>query len=215
MTFKILAAAALGGTAAIAISTVAFAQAAAPTATAAAAAPPVTHGAAPAGVCIFSSQGAVATSTVGKYVDTRMKQIVGVVNAELNTEKTAIETEAKAIEAGRATMQPDALEKRSSDLQVRYNAFQRKGQQRQREIEATEQKAYARVGTELDPAVRVAYQAKGCALLLDRQAVMLGNPSMDITPQVVTALNGKITQFTFDRERLDAAPATAAAPAAR
>jgi len=212
MTFKILAAAALGGTAAIALSTVAFAQAAAPTATAAAA-PPVTHGAAPAGVCIFSSQGAVATSTVGKYVDTRMKQIVGVVNAELNTEKTAIETEAKAIEAGRATMQPDALEKRSSDLQVRYNAFQRKGQQRQREIEATEQKAYARVGAELDPAVRVAYQAKGCALLLDRQAVMLGNPSMDITPQVVTALNGKITQFTFDRERLDAAPA--AAPAAR
>ncbi len=213
MTFKIFAAAALGGTAAIALSTVAFAQA--PTATAAAAAAPaVTHGAAPAGVCIFSSQGAVATSTVGKYVDTRMKQIVGVVNAELNTERTSIENDAKALDTARATLSADVLEQRSAALQVRANAFQRKGQQRQREIEATEQKAYARVGTELDPAVRVAYQAKGCALLLDRQAVMLGNPSMDITPQVVTALNGKITQFTFDRERLDAAPA-AAAPAAR
>jgi outer membrane protein len=40
----------------------------------------------------------------------------------------------------------------------------------------------------------------------------LANPAMDITQQVVTALNGKITQFAFDRERLDAAAPTAAAP---
>jgi outer membrane protein len=38
---------------------------------------------------------------------------------------------------------------------------------------------------------------------------------MDITPQVVTALNAKITQFTFDRERLDQAAAPAGAPAPR
>jgi outer membrane protein len=209
MTLKIFAAATLAGVAATAVSTAAFAQAAAP---AAAAAPAVTHGAAPAGVCIFNSQAAVATSTVGKFVDTRMKQIVGVVNAELTTERTAIENEAKAIDAAKATLQPDVLEKRSSDLQVRYNAFQRKGQLRQREIETTEQKAYNRVATELDPMVRAAYQQKGCALLLDRQAVLLGNPAMDITSAVVTALNAKLTQFTFDRERLDAA--AAATPAA-
>jgi outer membrane protein len=43
---------------------------------------------------------------------------------------------------------------------------------------------------------------------------------MDITPQVVTALNAKITQFAFDRERLDqqaggpqvARPASPSAP---
>jgi outer membrane protein len=213
MTFKIFAAATLAGVAATALSTAAFAQAPAAPAAAAPAAPAVTHGTAPPAVCIFNSQAAVATSTVGKFVDTRMKQIVGVVNAELTTERTAIENEAKAIDAGKATLQPDVLEKRSSDLQVRYNAFQRKGQQRQREIETTEQKAYNRVATELDPMVRTAYQQKGCALLLDRQAVLLGNPTMDITPAVVTALNAKITQFTFDRERLDAA-AGAAAPAA-
>lgn len=212
MTLKIFAAATLAGVAATALSTAAFAQA---PAAAAPAAPAVTHGTAPPAVCIFNSQAAVATSTVGKFVDTRMKQIVGVVNAELTTERTAIENEAKAIDAGKATLQPDVLEKRSADLQVRYNAFQRKGQLRQREIETTEQKAYNRVATELDPMVRAAYQQKGCALLLDRQAVLLGNPTMDITPAVVTALNGKLTQFTFDRERLDAAAAAAPAAAPR
>jgi outer membrane protein len=34
---------------------------------------------------------------------------------------------------------------------------------------------------------------------------------MDITPQVVTALNAKITQFAFDRERLDQPQAAGAA----
>jgi outer membrane protein len=40
---------------------------------------------------------------------------------------------------------------------------------------------------------------------------MIANPEMDLTSQAVTALNAKITQFTFDREHLDtgAAPATA------
>jgi len=34
---------------------------------------------------------------------------------------------------------------------------------------------------------------------------------MDITPAAITALNAKITQFTFDRERLDTQPAAAPA----
>ena len=48
------------------------------------------------------------------------------------------------------------------------------------------------------------------------RALARANPAMDITPAVVTGLNAKITQFAFDRERLDqaaAAPPSGAAPA--
>jgi outer membrane protein len=62
--------------------------------------------------------------------------------------------------------------------------------------------------------IRQAYQQKGCSVLLQRNAVVLANPAMDITPQVMTALNGKITQFAFDRERLDQAVTTPTAAAA-
>jgi hypothetical protein len=62
--------------------------------------------------------------------------------------------------------------------------------------------------------VRQAAQARGCGLLLDQQSVFISNPSMDITPQVVTALNGKLTTFTINRERLPDQPAPAAAGAA-
>ncbi len=180
-----------------------------------AAAPAVTHGPAVPGMCIISVEAAIGGSTVGKYVDTRMQQIVGQVNAELNGEKTAIENEGRTLETQRATLDRTILEQRAAALQVRANALQRKAQQRERELQATEQKAVGRIGQEMEPLIRTAYQQKGCSILVNRQAVVIASPAMDITPAVVTALNAKLTQFAFDRERLDQAPAPAQTPGAR
>jgi Skp family chaperone for outer membrane proteins len=198
MTSKFLAAT-VSGLAALATASGAFAQAAPP------AAPPVTHGAPIAGVCIFSSQRAVATSQVGKAVDARLKTIISQVNAELTAERTSLDNDAKALDAKKATLDQSALEQQAAALQVRANAWQRKGQLRQREVEATEQKQLARVYQELDPAIRQAYQAKTCSILIERESVLLGNPAMDITDAVVAAVDARIKTLTFDRERLDQA----------
>lgn len=192
---------------ALALATSASAQ----TAPAAApAAPAVTHGPALPGVCIFSSQRAVATSLVGKAVDARLKTIIQQVNAELTAERTGLDNEAKALDGKKATLAQDALEQQAAALQVKANAWQRKGQLRQKEVEATEQKALQRVYQELDTPIRQVYQAQKCSLLMDRESVMLANPAMDITDGVVTALDARIKTLTFDRERLDQAPGAAA-----
>jgi len=208
MTFKTFVAGASAAAITLTSASAAFAQA-----PAAPAAPAITHGAAIPGICTFSGQAVLGNSTVGKYVITRLQQLGQQANAELNAEQTSLQNDAKALDAQRTTLDQSTLESRAASLQVRDNALQRKAQQRQRELQATEQKAVSRVYTEMEPFVRQAYQAKACAILLDRQGVQLANPAMDITQQVVTALNGKITQFAFDRERLDQAAApTAAAP---
>lgn len=177
--------------------------------TAAPAAPAVRHGAAIAGLCTLSPEAVAGTSTVGKYVSTRLQQIAAQVNAELSGEKTAIDNEAKALQAAPQGGDQAALQTRLTALQTRAEAFNRKAGQREQEIQATEQKALARISTEMNPLVRTAYEAKGCSILLQREAVLMANPASDITPDVVTALNAKITQFTFDRERLDAQAAAA------
>ena len=215
MIFNKTSAVAGGAAVLIAFASAASAQQAPAPRPAAPAAPPVTHGPALAGVCIFSSARAVATSDLGKYVDGRLQQIVTQVNSELNAEKAAIETEARAIDAARATLTPEAVASRGEALQVRANAFQRKAQLREREVQATEQKAYVRVAQELDPVVRTVYQQRQCSLLLDRQSVLLANPAMEITDLAVAGLNAKIKSFTFDRERLDAAPQLPTAPVRR
>ena len=197
MTSKFLSAAA-SGVVAIAMSTSAMAQTAP-------AAPAISHGAPITGVCIFSSQRAVGSSAVGKAVDARLKTIIAQVNAELTGERTALDNEAKALEAKKATLDQGALEQQAAGLQVKANAWQRKGQLRQKEVEATEQKALSRVYQELDPAIKQVYQQRTCGMLVDRESVLLANPAMDITDAVVVALNARIKTLTFDRERLDQA----------
>lgn len=185
---------------------------AAPRPAAAPAAPQVRHGPAIAGICTYSSDRAIGASDVGKYVDGRMKQLITEANSELSGEENAVKTEAKAIDAARATSTADVIEKRASDLQVRYNALVRKKDLRQRELQATERKALMRILQELDPIALAAYQQRNCSILLG-DGVLIANPQMDLTDAVMTGLNAKIKTFPFNRERLDA-PAPAAAPAA-
>ena len=204
MTFKTLAMAGCAMSFALSGATSALAQAPA-------AAPLVTHGAPIAGVCVFSGDGAIGASTVGKFVFTRLQQLTQQASAEVSAEEATLSTEAKALDGQRATLDQNAFETRASAIQVRANALQRKVQQRNAEMQRTQEKALGRLSDEIAPLVRSNYQAKGCSLLLNRDALTLNlsNPAMDITPQVVTGLNAKITQFAFDRERLDQ-PASAA-----
>jgi Skp family chaperone for outer membrane proteins len=210
MTIKALVAATCVAAITVSASSAAFAQAA----PAAAAAPAVTHGPALPGVCVLSLEGAITTSTVGGYVQTRLQQIATQVQAELKAEDTALQNEAKTLEGQRASLDQNTFEQRASALQVKANAFQRKAQLRERELSATQQKALGRVGQELDPIVRQVYQQRQCSLLLNRDSVVIANPAMDVTQPVVTALNAKIQQFSFDRERLDQAATPAQTPAA-
>ncbi len=176
--------------------------------------PQVTHGAPVPGVCVFSGEAAIGASTVGKFVFTRLQQLTQQASAEVSAEETTLNTDAKTLDGQRATLDQNAFETRASAIQVRANALQRKVQQRNAEMQRTQEKALGRLSDEIAPLVRTSYQAKGCSILLNREALTLNlaNPAMDITAPVVTALNAKITQFTFDRERLDQAATNPAAP---
>ncbi|MEO8925951.1 MAG: OmpH family outer membrane protein [Caulobacteraceae bacterium] len=211
MTKKLLAL----GTASVftlaAIASGAFAQAKAPARPAAApAASPIPNGPAIPGLCVISIDTAISASTVGQYVSSRMNQIVAQVKAEIGPENTAIETDGRTLDAARPTLDAATFQSRAQALQVRINALRQKADLRQREIQATDQKSINRIAQELDPIARQLYEQRRCSALIDKRSVMMNNPDMDLTSQAVTALNAKIQQFAFDRERLDTA---AAAPA--
>lgn len=200
MSFKTLVAGACVATMSFAAASSAMAQTAAP------AAAPAALGPAIANVCVLSVEGAIATSTVGKYVSSQMDSIIKATSTELSGERTAIETEGKTLESQRNTLDQATLQTRAGALQTRANNLNRKAALREREVGATQQKALNRVGQEMDPVIRQIAQQKQCGLVLSREAVIVANQSMDITPQVVAGLNAKITQFAITRERLDQQP---------
>jgi outer membrane protein len=166
----------------------------------------VTHGPPIPGVCIFNEQAALANSLVGKAVATRYQQLVQQAGAELDPQVTSFQADRRALEAARGTLDEPTYEKRAADLNLRAHNLQQLHDQRQQELEYTRQKQLARVGQEIVQVLPGAYMQAKCSLLLDAQAVWLGNPTMDVTPSVITALNARITTLTFDREAPPAQP---------
>jgi outer membrane protein len=186
---------------------------AAATAAAPAAAAPLPQGPAIAGLCVYSNEATIGGSAVGKFVNQRLQQLQQQAQAELVADQTSLQTDAKAFDAARTTLSSDAAQQRQLSLEQRDAALQRKAEVRQRELQATMQKAYGRVLSEANPLVAQAYGQHNCSVLLDGQSVMAANTAMNITPEVVRLLDAKITQFPFEREHLDqqaqAAPASA------
>jgi outer membrane protein len=183
----------------------AFAQAASAAKPAAAPAPVIAHGPAIPGVCVLYVNQAIADSTVGKFVISRLQQINQQVNQELTPEGTALATDEKAFQGRAATLDAATRQSQGQALQARDQAFQQKADLRQREFAATREKALNRVAQELDPIAQQLYQQHRCSILVNRTSLILFNPDMDLTPAAVTALNARIQQFSFEREHLDTA----------
>jgi Skp family chaperone for outer membrane proteins len=166
------------------------------------------------GMCVFSAQAAIVDSAVGKAYLQRLQQLGTQVNAELTADQNAIRTDAQTLDTQKATLGQDVYDQRRLALQQRVTALQRKAELRQREMDATDQKAQARVISEMQPLVGQVYAQRNCSTLMDGQVVLISNPAMNITEDVVKLLNGKITTFPFDREHLDQTQTAAATPGA-
>jgi outer membrane protein len=171
------------------------------------------------GVCVFSVEEAIGLSTVGKAFQARMQQLQAQVEAELTPERNTLQSDAQALQGQQASLAADVFQQRAQAMNQRIQQFQAKADLRQQEMQATQQKNLGRIAQELQPLLVSVYNGKKCAVVFNADGVVASNPGMDISGDVATALNGRMTTITFDREHLDqgqpgAAPA-AAAPARR
>lgn len=171
----------------------------------AAPAPTIAHGPALPGVCVISTEEATVRSQVGQWVGTRLRQLAQQADAEVSPEQTQLNTDLKAFQAKRPTLDAASLQTQGQALQTRISAIQQKGELLERELQATRQKALNRVSQELQPIVQQLYQQRRCSIIIFKEAAPLENPDMDLTPAAITQLNSKIQQFSFEREHLDAA----------
>jgi Skp family chaperone for outer membrane proteins len=198
--------AAFAGVLAIAVLTpmMTQAQGAAP-----ASAPPT--GPAIPGMCVLSQEAVVFTSTVGKYVATRLQQLNSAAQAEITSDTTTLQADEKAFEAARAGLSQEQLQQRAAALAGRERDLERTVSVRREEMNQTAQKAQARILQEASPIFQQAVRSHNCSIVLSGTGVLVAETSMDITPTVIAGVNAKITQFEFEREHLD--QAAAAAPA--
>ena len=149
------------------------------------------------GVCVFHNDRLLAQSTVGQSVQAGMQRLVTEVQGELAPYGAALNTEAQALQQGGQAADPDGSRMRA--LQARAQEAQQLEQRRQAELQYTQQAQIRTIAQAADPILVAAYQERGCGLLLDRSAVYIFNPAMDVTDMVIQRLNTALPTLSFNR----------------
>ena len=162
------------------------------------------------GVCVLSRQAVFANAKAAPAATARLQQLATEAQAEVNAERAPLDKDQAAFQAEFAKLTPDQRMQRQQALEQRMLPIRTKAEQRGREIEATRAKVLAQISDRAQPVIAEVYRARKCGMLLDRNSVLGGNLTNDLTADVVTTLDTKLAPFSFNRETLPPAPAAGA-----
>ncbi|HEY0927344.1 OmpH family outer membrane protein [Brevundimonas sp.] len=165
--------------------------------------PPLTHGPVVTGVCIYSPQALLASSTAGQSLASGLQRLAQEVQGELSPYSAALETEAAALQQGGQAADPDGSRARA--WQQRLQEAQQLEQTRTNELRYTERLQTQTIVTAARPIVAALYAERGCSVLLDGNTILAANPAMDITPMAVQRLNQALPSLpAFNRSPVPA-----------
>lgn len=119
---------------------------------------------------------------------TQLQQFAQQQGAPLQTEEQTLQTALKA-----ANGKPDAaLTQRIQAFQTRQETAQRQVNERQSTFQRNVQYVRQQIAEKMVPAVEQVSKQRGATVALDRGNVLFAAPTIDITPQVLTALNQQL-----------------------
>lgn len=156
------------------------------------------------GVCMLSREAVFANSKVGHAATQRLQQLAQQANAQLGNQRKPLDTDIKTFQSQAQTLSDTQRKQQGQALRQRMQSFDTQAGQMNERLRLTRAKAMQRIGTEAQPIVASAYATHHCGLLLNRDAVLGGNTTNDLTPEVIDGLDHKITTISFELEPLPA-----------
>ncbi len=161
------------------------------------------------GVCLLSRQAVFANAKVGKAASSRLQQLATGAQNRFDTERAKLGDDVHAFQQQAPSLPEASRQTQAQALEQRARALDAERQRDVQQLELTRAQAMAQIGRETQPMLVDLYKAKGCGLLLDRNAVLGGNFGNDLTGALIEALDHRITTISFNLAPL---PAAAAAP---
>jgi Skp family chaperone for outer membrane proteins len=158
-----------------------------------------------AGVCYLSREAIFTNAKVGQAASARLKQLAGQAQSEIDAERKPIDADVQAYRAKASSLSADQRQSQEQALAQRMQSVQADQQTKGRQLEATRAKAMEQIAAYAQPVIVSVYGSKNCGVLFDRNAVLGGNMSNDLTPAVVQGLDAKVTTISFNMEPAPAA----------
>lgn len=158
-------------------------------------------------VLVVSRERIYAESLAGKDAQAKIKGIADTVRKELEPQGKALEAEQTGLGLANKTPQQIADEiQKNPTLKTKVGAYQQKfatlarlEEQRNAEIQATQNKAINDVLEAADPLVEQIRAQRQALVVLDANDVLKINTSVDITAEVITQLNNKTKAITVTK----------------
>jgi Skp family chaperone for outer membrane proteins len=161
------------------------------------------------GLCMLSREAVFAQSKVGQAASERLKSLAQGQQTQLENQKKTLDADIQAFQQKQASLTEAQRQQQGGALQGRMQAFQGQVHDLEERVDATRGKVMQQIGQQAQPVVEATYNSHHCGLLLNRDAVLGGNTTNDLTPDVIKGLDAKVTTLSFNLE-----PVSAAAPAA-
>ena len=154
------------------------------------------------GVCLISREAIFAQSKVGQAASKRLQQLGETQRTQLENERKPLNAQVQSFQQKEASLSEAERKKQGTALQDHMQMFQAQVGAVSQRIQLTREKVMKRIGQEAQPVIASAYAQHQCGLLLNRDVVLAGNMTNDLTPDVVKALDKKITTISFGLEPL-------------
>jgi Skp family chaperone for outer membrane proteins len=187
----------------------ALAQTAAPAAPQPAPVAPV-----PSPVVVYSLQAVVAGSAAGRDMATKLQAIETALTTELETEARAIVEERQRLgQTPAAQLQTAAVQQADAANQRRAQAFDVARQRAEYDLRATNERALRLFVQALQPVMIATVERRNALVVLEAGNVNYAVPGVDITRDLITALDASVSTINVVRVRVQTEEEAAAAAA--
>ncbi len=144
----------------------------------------------------------IGTSKAGKSIAEQMKSLQDTANKQLESEIGRIIKETEELKSKQGSMGDKAYLDQAKKLALQQNNIPVLRDIKVRELSLSEQKAIGEVSKVMRPILEEIVNARGATVLLDRSAVMYASTDTDITDEVLTKLDAKITSVKVEQVSL-------------
>jgi Skp family chaperone for outer membrane proteins len=149
-------------------------------------------------VVVIDYQRVLAESALGRDIQAKLTAVRTEIGAEAQTlqpEQQAIEAESQRLQTATRSMSAEQIRNSATygpqyqALAQRLEAFQRRGQSLQGDLECTQLVALRDFDTAISPVVRSITESRGAGVVLDARNVQMTLPAFDITALVIQQLD--------------------------
>jgi Skp family chaperone for outer membrane proteins len=154
-------------------------------------------------------------SSAGRDMVNQVQGLSKQAETQFKTEENQLGVEAQALQQQLAILAPDVREQKEKDFTAKQQSLQQRVQQRQAQITGGFNKAAQQVEAALNPILNAIMRERGANMVLDRTAVLLAAPDVDVTAQAVQQLDKSLPHVKVElASAAEVAAGTAPRPAA-